>query len=345
MLERARPLPPSWCRSPRPPGGPGRGGARGRRPAAVRELGDGRLRRSAADTPGRLESSHASRPVGPPTRRSQPGEAMAIATGGASRRAPMPSSPSSMLSRMATRSRSHARALGANVRPRGGDVRAGEPSSARGAARPGAARRARGRRNRRSALRAASTRRVLATGTELRPPGESSAGPDLRGELVLLAARSRGGRRRRAPDAGRRRRGRARGRSSAGSSGRACHVRRRLRRPARPRSAGRARARCRGGVLAGRGQAGQAGLLRRARRDARLRPAGEPGVVACRLRALRSPGAARAPGRGRPAAALRAGPARGGRAPERRARRARARADRGPDDGASSHPCPVRSRT
>ena len=66
-------------------------------------------------------------------------------------------------------------------------------------------------------------------------------------------------------------------------------------------------------------------VVRRARRDARLRAAGEPGVVARRLRALREAGAARAAGTAtiRCRASSRGG-SRARSAPERRPRRVRA---------------------
>ena len=69
--------------------------------------------------------------------------------------------------------------------------------------------------------------------------------------------------------------------------------------PARPRARDPRRARCAGGLLAGRREARQADRLRRARRVARLRPAGEPRLVARRVRAVRPAGAARAARRAR----------------------------------------------
>ena len=69
----------------------------------------------------------------------------------------------------------------------------------------------------------------------------------------------------------------------------------------------RGRARRRGGLLAGRRAAGQADRVRRARPHARLRAAGQPGLLAGRLRALRAPGAARAAGRRRAEARVPAG--------------------------------------
>ena len=124
------------------------------------------------------------------------------------------------------------------------------------------------------------------------------------------------------------------------------HVGRRFGRRARPRPRGRAGARRRGGLLAGGDQAGQADLLRRARRDARLRPAGESRVRARRLRALRQACAAGACRASRTPAPLRAGPPCGRPAAQRGTRRVRARPRRRSTEMSScSSRSRVRSRT
>ena len=165
------------------------------------------------------------------------------------------------------------------------------------------------RRTGRGRARAVRRLRAAAAGGAARD-GQRAAGArraarargDLRGELRCCSRRSSP---RRAP---RSRcsirwqttsRPRAR-RSNAGSSGRrARDLGRRLGRPARPRARSAGGARCRGGLLARRGEARASRSSFGVRgRDARVRPAGQPRLVARRFRALRAPGAARAAGRG-----------------------------------------------
>ena len=184
-------------------------------------------------------------------------------------------------------------AAGDNVRPRGGDARAGDVVVTAGSRARAARRSRRSPRPVWPCVRCARRPRVavLATGSELRAPGEPLApGRDLRVELRPASPRSsrrsgveatvlprRGGRRGRDPR-GARARARAR---------RAHHVRRRVGRPARSRARDARRARRGGGVLARRGQARQADRLRGARRHARLRAARQPRLVARRVRAVR----------------------------------------------------------
>ena len=241
-----------------------------RRPSAVSELGDGRVRRSSGGHAGR-----APRGVSRGRRRSacRARSPPAQAARDRHRSAPCPRRPTrscrSSSSRIAGRSRRDRRrpSPGQHVRPRGGDVHAGDVVVAAGT-RLGAAQI--------GALAAAgiaevacSTRprvAVLATGSELRAPGEPlAAGPDLRVESGDDRGRARARRRRgrrAARGRGRRRcaprRDRARPRG-----GRARHVRRRLDGPARSRARSRGRARGRGDLLGRCRQAGEAAVVRR----------------------------------------------------------------------------------
>ena len=137
--------------------------ARRRRPAAVPELGDGRIRACGRATyPGRLPvvGGHRRR-AGRPCVRSLPGEAMEISTGGV-----VPDGADAvvpdrgMLSEVTTQSSGRAVAAGEHVRPRGGDVACGRRGRRTG--RPdwrGAARRTGRRRPRGGLVRATPTRR------------------------------------------------------------------------------------------------------------------------------------------------------------------------------------------
>ena len=181
-----------------------------------------RCARGHAGTPAR--SSRASPPVCPRHAQLEPGEAMAIATGGVvPERCRLPSSPSSTLSKMTTTWRFRAAVVqGDNVRLAVAIVAAGRRRRARVAFASRAPRRSARSRppDCRGRLRAsARASPCLATGTELRRPGEP-LGPGEVYEANGAAARrprsaSAGCRRRRA-SAGRRRRGGApRVRSSA----------------------------------------------------------------------------------------------------------------------------------
>ena len=177
--------------------------ARARRPAAVRQLGDGRLRRARrrhardARVVGRLGGRPARRP-----RRSAPGEAIAISTGAVvpgrrRRRRARSSAPTAA----ATPSTVEARRPGENVRPRGGDAaRRRRRRRAGTRARPGAARRARGapasRSSRAAAVRGSPcSRRGPSCGAPGEPlgPGEiyESNTRDARGAARGARARSR----------------------------------------------------------------------------------------------------------------------------------------------------------
>ena len=218
---------------------------------------------------------------------------------------------------------------GANVRPRGGDVGAGdtvvEAGHRLGPAQLGALAAA-GVAEVRCAIRPRAS--VLTTGTELRPPGEPlGAGEVYEANGLILAAqlRSAGAQVERlaavVDEEAAHREVLARGLESdvlVTSGGVSV-------RPARSRAARRGGARSGGGLLARGGQAGQADRVRRSRIDAGLRPAGEPGLGAGRLRVVRPPGGAGAPGPRRSSSPLRAGAARGCREAKRGARRARPR--------------------
>ena len=281
---RAGPAARRGARSGRRCGGPGaRGGRRGAcRSAAVRELGDGRLRgprRRCAGQPCR--SSSGSPPACPPTGRSRRARRWRSRPGAPCPREPTRSCRSSMLSNKTTGARSRIQSLpGRTSGPIGGDVRAGDALLAgRHGARRRTDRRARRGRHRRGLVRPA------ARGSSFSAPARSCArrarrsGP---GRSTSRTADARGrvrgcGRARRADRPGRRRRGRRIERAlergleadvlvSSGGVSVGPHdlVRRVL-----------ARARRRGGLL-GRGRPpGQAARVRRPRRDARLRTARE----------------------------------------------------------------------
>ena len=148
----------------------------------------------SSDTPGRLPVRERI-PAGKPAGRSlEPGEAMGIATGGAVPEGPTRSFSSRLLSIKATRSRSRTRfRLEQNVRPRGGDIRLGdvvvEAGELLGAAQIGALAAA-------GVPEVSCSRRpraaVLATGTELRRPGEQlEPGQIYEANSALLAAQLR----------------------------------------------------------------------------------------------------------------------------------------------------------
>ena len=191
---------------------------------------------------------------------------------------------------------------GANVRPRGGDIVEGSeivPAGTRiGPAQIGAlaaagvsevsCSRRPARRGRDDGLRASSSRDrrwARARSTSRTAPCSSTqlaaAGAEV-GPAVSVADDDEAHRR---------------GDRAGPRARRARHVGRRLRRPARPRAARRGGARSRGAVLGRRRQAWQARLVRRSRRHARLRPAGQSRLVARGLRAVRAPGGGCAAGR------------------------------------------------
>ena len=221
----------------------------------------------------------------------------------------------------------HAVERGANVRPAGGDIGVGETvveAGARLEARHLAALAAAGIPEVRVARRPRAA--VVVTGSELRPPGEALApGQIYEANGILLEAQLRlGGGRGRAGELGRGRGGSpSRGSRARARRGRPRDLGRRLGRPARPRSGDPGRARRRGGVLGRLGEAGQADLVRRRRKPARLRPAREPGLGARRLRALRPAGSAGSPGQRRSRPTVRARSARLAADAEPRPRRAR----------------------
>ena len=303
----------------------------------------------AADTPGTLPVVFriaAGRPAPSPL---QPGEAMGIATGGV-----VPDGADAVVpleyvvdhdndSRDRPRRPRPARTCGraaATCAP-------GTRCRCRYAARAGAARGARGRRRRRGRVRGGAARRRSRDGNRASPAGRAArAGRGLRGQRADPRRSAQvGGRFRRAPGGCRRRRGRpSRGARARARARRARDLGRCLRRPARPRPRDRVRARRRRGLLARRGQAGQAGLVRRARRDARVRPARKPGLVARRLRALRPARGPGAPGPRRPAAPVRAGEARGAAGGTRPATSSSARG-RGPATTARSSSSRWRARS
>ena len=157
----------------------------------------------AADAPGELPVVARSRRRPAARRALAAGEAMAISTGGV-----VPEGADAVVpiehvdEHDGTRSCTSSRCAAGRQRPAaGGDVRAGEMVVEAGA---GSARRRSARSRRRASRRVACARRprvaVLATGTELRAPGEPlGAGRDLRVEQLTCSRRSSSrGRRRRA---------------------------------------------------------------------------------------------------------------------------------------------------
>ena len=283
-----------------------------RRPAAVRELGDGRLRACARPTfPGRCRSStgspRAARRRGP-RRRARRWRSPPAAS---SRMAPTPSSRSSMLSNMTTASRSRRCCARARTfAPRGGDVargRRGRAPPARGSApaqlgalaaagvADGRVRAAAARRRAHDGHRAARARASRSA------PGRSTRRTASCSRPQLAAAR----RRRRA--------------LAAVADDEAAHraaLERGLEADVLVTSGGvsvgphdlvrrdRGRARRRGGLLARRGQAGQAG--RRSACAARRSCSGCPGTRSRRSSASSSSSArrSRAAGRSRPVPAF-----------------------------------------
>ena len=230
---RARARPAAVCR-----GRAARGRARAR-PRRARRAPPSTCRRSRArrwtgspsgppTRPGRCRSWLTSRPAGPPARPLAAGEAMAIATGGvvpegADAVVPIERRPSSLTTASTIPEPS---SPARNVRPRGGDVRAGEVV-ARGGTRLGPA-----QLGALAAAGVASVRlRARARAPPSSPPGPSCAGRARRSRrarstsrtAILLAAQLDGGRRGgRAPAAGRRRRGRAPARRSRAGSRPTC---------------------------------------------------------------------------------------------------------------------------
>ena len=228
-------------------------------------------------------------------------------------------------------------AAGAHVRPRGGDLRNGETIVDAGVVLGAGARR--GARRRRAPHRLAVAPPPARGGAHDRHRAPAAghrarAGPDLRRQRADAGRARALGRRRGRPqlqavaddeDAHRdalRARPRAR---------RAGLLRRCLGRAARPRAQRRRGPRRGGGLLADRDAPGQAALVRRPRRHARVRAARQPRLDARLLRALRPARAARAAGPPLAGAPVRAGDARGAGSPERRSRRPRPRPPRGRD--------------
>jgi len=283
----------------------------------------------AADLPGRLPVVGQVAAGRPSERPLAPGEAMAISTGGV-----VPDGADAVIpieyvvlhdNTIEVDASLHA---GKHVRPRGGDARTGdvvvEAGVRLGAAQLGALAAA--------GLAAVSCVRrphvvVLATGTELAPPGEPLAPGQVyeANALMLAAALAASGADidvlpAVADEESAHRAALERGLAadvlvtSGGVSVGPHDLVRRI----------EVGARCRGGLLARCDQARQAGLVRRARRDARVRAARQSGVGARRLRALRKACAARAARAARSPAAVRGGPARLAAPPEWRSRRARA---------------------
>ena len=277
-------------------------------------VGHGRICLRTEDTPGRLPVVERIA-AGGRRRALRAGEAMGIATGSCAWE-PMPSSHSSMLSIMTTRSRSESGSSRARIRPRGGDLTPGQVVS--GGARLGpVARRAR----RRGVADISATTRpraaVLSTGSELRRPGERLEPGQIyeaNGSCWRLSSRQPG---RRSSSAARGGRARASGCARAGTRGRrARDLGRRLGGAARPRA--------RGGASSGSRRSSGALPSSRASRsgsacaaDARLRPPGQPGLDTCQLRALRAPGAPGASGCGGAAPRFQLGRLAGGVRPTR----------------------------
>ena len=272
VLERVERLPAETLRPRgRPRARARRGRGCGRRPAAVRQLGDGRLRvalgRHARDG---CPSFTESRPGAPAPRSLEAGEAMGIATGGV-----VPEGADAVIPFEYVVEHDnaieieHARRAGCERSPGGGRHRRRRDRSSTRAHVWRRATSARSPRRASPEVRVARRPRaaVVVTGSELRPPGEAlAAGTDLRGERD--PARGAAGLGRRRGRAGERR-SRTRRRpiarlSSAGSSADVLVTSGGVSvGPARPRSGDPGRARRRGGVLGRLGEAGQADLVRR----------------------------------------------------------------------------------
>ena len=307
----------------------------------------------AADTPGRLPVGFRIAAGRPAPRSLEPGEAMAIATGGAVPEGADAVIPIEYVVEHDNDEIEIEESVepGAFVRPRGGDARRGAevveagirlgPGHLGALAAAGVAEVATARRPRAA---------VLTTGSELRTPGEElEPGQIYEANGVILAAQlaSAGAVVDRlsavADEESAHREALARG----AGGGRAGHVRGRFGRPARPRARGGGRARDRGGLLARRREAGQAALVRRARserscsgsRGTRCRPSCasscSSGRRCWRCRASRDPrtavrGRARSPPRSAETV-----PGMSWRVRARRSSTARSRSSR----------CPARSRT
>ena len=328
-----------------------RGPRRGR-PAALRQLGDGRLRAARRRQPGPAAGLVSDRGRQPALRgRSSRERRWGSPTGGvvpAGADAVIPfeyvveNDNTIELSEAVARGREHPPCRRRCAPRRGGGRRRRPPRAC-------AARRARGGGRRRGARCAEAAGRRARHGQRASPAGRAArAWTDLRGERVAARRAAGVGRRRgRAAELGGRRRGRApRGALARARGRRARHLRRRLGRAARSRAHGRGRARRRGGLLGSRDEARKADLVRRAGRAARLRAPREPGLGARRVRALRPAGAARSPGRSRPAPAFRARPP----CPRRSSRTrigtsSSARGSSRTETGPCSTRCPGASRT
>ena len=270
--------------------------------------------RSAMDGFARARGRHAraarcaspatSRPGGGARRRSTPGTAVRISTGAAiPRRRRRGPARRGRRGRRRRRARPSA-AAGPHVRFRGEDVRAGDVLARRATAldAPAPVRaRLRGRRHGRACHRRAALR-VIVTGDELLPPGAPPE-PGKIHESNGAGGRASGARAR-APrsttsavvgDDARRRRPPSR----RGWSGRRpARLRRRVRRPARPRQARLRGLRRGGGPLACRIKPGKPLWFGAPRPHAGLRPAGQPAVEPSSASALRRAGAAPPAGRG-----------------------------------------------
>ena len=195
----------------------------------------------SADTPGRLPVAHRIAAGSPAPRGLEAGEAMGIATGGV-----VPPGADAVIPLEYVVDNDNTIEIasrvepGANVRPAGGDMHRGDVVVERGA-RLGAAQLAALAAAGRPQVAVARRPRaaVVATGSELRPPGE----PLLPGQIyeansILLEAQlASAGAERRAPDLGRRRRRSAPGGARPRTRGRRPgHLRRCVGRATRPRT-------------------------------------------------------------------------------------------------------------
>ncbi len=279
--------------------------------AAVRQLGDGRLRaalrrrsRRRRAAPGAPRASSASRAPGTPravrsatARRSRSRPARCC------RRAP---TPSSRVERTSARD-GHvdvlaAVAAGNDVRRAGEDIGAGQLVLAAGTSLgPAHARRARVARVwRDQVLRAPARRRADDRRRALRARTRAAARRDLQLELLLACRRSRASV---GAQVGLTSTIRDEPRATADSDlarardrRRRRHLRRRLRRRARPRPPDARRARRRRALLGRRAEARQADVVRHARAHARLRPARQPRLGDGHVHAVRrAPRCARSP--------------------------------------------------
>ena len=282
----------------------------------------------AADAPGTLELAGRSSAGAPAALGLTPGHAIAISTG-----AVVPDGADSVVPvedvrDLGDRVEVDAVVYGDNVRPRGGDVRAGDvvlaAGTVLGAAQIGAAAAAG------VAVIACAPRPrvvVVPTGSELRAPGEPLAPGEIyesNAALLLVLCRSAGAEVTRFDPVADNEEDTARGAGQGAGGRRRRHDGRCVGRREGSRAGCAGEARSRGGVLARRGSARQTGGLFGARRDAGVRAARQSGLVAGRVRAVRSAGSAGAPGCGaRPV--LSPGPSRRHAAPQRCTRRPRPR--------------------